>query len=101
MFWNDGWNGIWNGVGNGDWNNAWNGFWNGDWNESLNCNLLEWVEIELLTIPFTFLKKQISKKKAKICWKTTKYVLPNCWKWANYTVGRFYKSKFALKLIDW
>ena len=44
MFWNDVWNGIWNGVWNGDWNDA----WNGDWNDSLNCNLLEWAEIELL-----------------------------------------------------
>ena len=56
MFWNDVWNGIWNGVWNGDWNDvwngdqndAWNGVWNGDWNDSLNCNLLEWAEIELL-----------------------------------------------------
>ena len=56
IFWNDVWNGIWNGVWNGDWNDAWNGVWNGDWNDawngdwndSLNCNLLEWAEIELL-----------------------------------------------------
>ena len=54
--WNDVWNGVWNGIWNGDWNDDWNGVWNGDWNDawngdwndSLNCNLLEWAEIELL-----------------------------------------------------
>ena len=54
MFWNDVWNGIWNGDWNDAWNGVWNGdwndAWNGDWNDSLNCNLLEWAEIELLLL---------------------------------------------------
>ena len=70
--WNDAWNGVWNGIWNGDWNDAWNGVWNGDWNDvwngdwndSLNCNLLEWAEIELL---FSLLSKKskFHRKKPK------------------------------------
>jgi hypothetical protein len=37
---------------------------------------LEWVEIELLTIPFTFLKKQISKKKPKSVGKPQNMYFP-------------------------